>query len=164
MASTRTKEYFKTSFTWKKSIHLFVSLILATTIVLLYYFLKAKKETNITNLKIAQNITFIFGITFFSYAGLVWIFVMGFGLSLFRGGKNKYKQENELVSKIEAEKRKPNSEEKTIRLRVLNDQLQEVRNARMEKDNKTNGNFILVIVTIIAVVTLIAAGILAAIK
>ncbi|WP_338822868.1 DUF3899 domain-containing protein [Mycoplasmopsis felifaucium] len=158
-----TKEYFRNSFSWKKSIHLIASFIIVTTICLVYYFLKVKKS-NFTSIRLAKDFTFIIGITLLSYSGLMWILEMGFGLSLFKGKNNKYNRENDIIRKLEEEKKKPNSEEKQIRVKILNEQLQEAKQERMQKENKKRYNFVLVLIAVIAILTLITAGILQAVK
>lgn len=155
------REYFKKSFSWKKCMH-FVGLGAILALILTLWFVLAKPHKDANTPLFVQNLLFIIGITMFAYCGIAWIAEMGFLFSLFKN-KDKYKKENDISKKITEEKQKPASKERAMRLRILNDELAECQKERREQENIKRYNFVLIILSAIAIIILIACGILAAV-
>ncbi len=124
-----------------------------------FILLSEKKSHEIyTSKRIAQDWTFIIGITLLAYSGLIFIFSTGFLFRAFR--KNKNQKSNELAYKIEEEKKKPASRERELKLKVLREDLELEQQKMNESTNAKGYNFVLIVVFMFSIIFLITAWIL----
>lgn len=151
-----TWEYFREAFTWKKLLHLFIILLISLIAGVSLYLYRTYK-TEIPYKTNVSDTLLLIGAILLAYSIVIILVTLGFGTALFKNLRNNSltRAKNEL----EAEKRKPASEEQRAKIKVLEKEIERKTRKIEASENKKNNRFIYYLMLIIGSILLISSAI-----
>ncbi|ADN68846.1 DUF3899 domain-containing protein [Mycoplasmopsis fermentans] len=151
-----TREYFREAFTWKKLLHLFIILLISLIAGVSLYLYRTYK-TEIPYKTNVSDTLLLIGAILLAYSIVIILVTLGFGTALFKNLRNNSltRTKNEL----EAEKRKPASEEQRAKIKVLEKEIERKTRKIEASENKKINRFIYYLMLIIGSILLISSAI-----